>query len=172
MLILRIGTRGRWLPKSVVDESKRVELAVRDLARKPGEPGLSVYRVDAEDEERQVAVRFAVTLRSARSEHLDYIVFPAEVAEGLGLTVAHVPQEGIDPYLSERHFEILGLTPELTRVLAAAILAVAARRVERLGKREIPLLASELCRRDPSLRRFLAEGWSETLAPLLGDTAP
>jgi hypothetical protein len=86
------------------------------------------------------------------------------------LTVVHVPQEGIDPYLSERHFEIFGLTPELTRGLAAAILRAAGRRVERLSKRDIPPLAAELCRRDPSLQRFLGEGWYETLVPLLGDT--
>jgi hypothetical protein len=60
----------------VADNSERVALAARDLARKPGEPGLSVYRVGAEDEEREVAVRFAVTLRDARSDHLDYLVFP------------------------------------------------------------------------------------------------
>jgi hypothetical protein len=170
MVILRIATLGRWLPQRVADNSERVERAARDLVRKPGEPGLSVYRVGTEDEERQVAVRFAVTLRSARSDHLDYIVFPAELAEDLGLTVAHVPQEGIDPYLSERHFEILGLTPALTQKLAAAILSAAGHRVERLNKRAVPLLAVELCRLDPSLRGFLAEGWPEILGPLLGDT--
>jgi hypothetical protein len=100
MLLLRIGNRGRWVRDRVADDPEHVETAAQDLARRPEEPGLSVFRADDEDEQVQVAVRFAVTHRSARPKHLDYIVFPAGLAEGLGLTVAHVPREGIDPYLS------------------------------------------------------------------------
>jgi len=171
MLILRIGNRGRWVPDRVAGDAEHAEAAAQDLARKPDEPGLSVFRAE-EKEQRQLAVRFAVTLRDAKPRPLDYIVFPAELAEGLGLTVAHVPQEGIDPFLGERHYEILGLTPELERRLAAAILASEEHKVERVGKGEIPPLASEICRRDPALWSFLGDGWPEKLAPLMDTPTP
>ena len=99
MLILRIGTRGRWVPDRVATDPEHVEAAAQDLARRREEAELSVFRAEDEDEQVQVAVRFAVTHRSAKPKHLDYVLFAAALAEGLGLSVAHVPREGIDPYL-------------------------------------------------------------------------
>jgi hypothetical protein len=88
----------------------------------PDEDGLSVYRVAGEEDAREVSVRFALTCRDS-PRNVDYVAFPAELAEALGLAVAHVPSEELDTYLSERHHEILGLTAEQGLRLAAAILA-------------------------------------------------
>jgi hypothetical protein len=82
-----------------------------------GEHGLSVFRVEGEGEALEVAVRFAITCR-ANSQHLDFVVFPSELALGLGLTVRYIPREYLDPFLNARHHEIDGLTPDLSLRLA------------------------------------------------------
>ncbi len=86
----------------------------------------------------------------------------------LGLVVAHVPREGLDPRLSQRHHEILGLTPELGLRLAAEILADAGRLVGRVQKADLIPLGKELCRREPELKNHLGGHWST----LLDEPAP
>lgn len=109
MLILRIGSRGRWASDRVADNSAHVEAAAKDLKLGPRHKGLSVYRAEDQDEQEEVALRFALTCRDVKTDHVDYVVFPAELAENLGLTVTHQPLDGLDPYLNERHYEIIGM---------------------------------------------------------------
>jgi hypothetical protein len=162
MLLLRIGRLRRWDRSRDPQSAADVEEAARDLRLEQDERGLSVYRVDGETERREVAVRFAVTQRG-EPQHLDFVVFPSRVATDLGLTVEHVACPGLDPYLNERHHEVLGLTPELTLRLAAAILADHERRVERVRERDLVTLAAALYLAHPQLRAYLKGSWPELL---------
>jgi hypothetical protein len=149
-----------------------VDQAAIDLRLAPGEAGLSVFRADGAEEQREVAIRFALVCRDWPPDHLDYVVFPAELATTLGLSISPVPRDDLDLYLRHRHHELFGMTPELAQRLASAILAHDGRQVERLGKRHLPALAAEVCRRDPEIRTYLGEGWAAGLAPLLDDSTP
>ena len=172
MLVLRVGRKARWEEGDrPADDPLRVSQAALDLQLAPDEAGLSVFQVEGEDEPREVAVRFALTCRD-RPAHVDFVVFPAELATGLGLTVAPVPIEGLDPDLNARHHEIIGLTPELTGRLASSILVSADRRVGRVRDRDVAALGAELCRRDPELRNHLRGDWASRLASLTGDLPP
>jgi len=169
MLLLRIGIRSRWAADRIADEPDHVAKAAIDLELRPDEDGLSVFRVVGEDDSREMAVRFALTCRKDRGP-IDYLVFPSELAERLGLAVAHVPRGDLDPRLSARHYEIFGLTPELTLRLAAAILADAGRCVGRVQKGELLHLGAEICRRDPELLSYLKGDWATRLALLMDDS--
>src|SRR5262245_50879865 len=158
MLLLRIASRGRWAADRVADDQQHLDDAVIDLKLKPREVGLSVFRVEGEEDSREVAVRFALTCRE-NPRHVDYLVFPSELAESLGLAVALVSREDLDPWLSQRHHEILGLTPELSRRLAATILAHVGRLVERVQKVDLMPLGKALCQRDSDLKKFLIGEW-------------
>src|SRR5207248_8037883 len=136
MLLLRFANRSRWAPDRVADDPGHVADAAADLRLKPNEGGLSVFRVEGEDETREAAVRFAVTCRKDRRP-ADYIVVSSDLVEGLGLAVARVPRTDLDPFLGARHHEIIGLTPELTLRLAASILAEADRRLGRVPKEDL-----------------------------------
>src|SRR5262245_9716267 len=83
MLLLRIASRGRWTADRVVNDPGHVATAAADLKLKPGEDGLSVFQVEGEEDSREAAVRFALTCRED-ARHVDYLVFPAELAEDLG----------------------------------------------------------------------------------------
>ena len=172
MLILRIGRLARWALDRAADVPAHVDQAAIDLHLAPGEAGLSVFRADDAEERREVAIRFALVCRDWPPDHIDYVTFPADLATTLGLSVSPVPRDDLDLYLSRRHHEILGLTPELAWRLASAILAHDGRHVERLGKRQLPTLAAEVCRREPEIKGFLGEGGAVGLAPLLDDTRP
>ncbi len=167
MLLLRIASRGRWAADRAAGDQRHVEDAAGDLQWKPRDSGLSVFRTEGEEDEREVAVRFALTCRRD-PRHADDLVFPSELAEGLGLVVAHVPREDLDPRLSQRHHEILGLTPELGLRLAAEILTDAGRLVGRVPKADLIPLGKQLCRREPELKNRLGDHWSA----LLGEPEP
>ena len=77
--------------------------------------------------------------------------------------MAHVPRQDLEPRLGERHYEIVGLTPELTLRLAAEILADDGRLVGRVEKVDLIPLGIELCRRDPGLKNHLAGPWPALL---------
>jgi hypothetical protein len=164
MLLLRVGRLRRWERSRDPGNPDDVAEAARDLQRGEGEPGLSLYRVEDEGDCREVAVRFGITQRGA-PQHVDSVVFPSDLATDLGLTVVSIPCLGLDPYLNDRHHEILGLTPELGLRLAEAILAHAERRVERIRERDLITLGRELCRQHPEVRGYLKGSWPELLDP-------
>jgi hypothetical protein len=165
MLLLRIGRQARWAVDRVAENPDHVIDAAKDLRLDEGEGGLSVYKLEGEQESREIAIRFAVTCRDWPPDPLDSVVFSEELATGLGLTVVLVPRSDLEPFLDRRHCEIIGLTPELALRLAAAILADPGRQVDRLRAKEIPPLASDLLRRDPGTISYLGKGWSEKLDP-------
>jgi hypothetical protein len=165
--LLRVGRLRRWGFERDASRAEDVAEASRDLVLDVGEKGLSVYHVAGEAEAHEVAVRWALTCRS-RTQHMDYVVFPSELASDLGLTVSSVPDQDLEPFLNARHYEIIGLTPELASQLAAAILGYAGRRVERIPEKDLTKLGAELCHREPELKKYLIGEW----ATLLGGPAP
>jgi hypothetical protein len=171
MWLLRIATRNRWAADRKADDPGHVDGALDDIELRAGEPGLSVFRVEGEDESREAAVRYVLNCRDDRNP-VDYLVFHAELAERLGLTVIPAPRQDLHPWLSERHYEILGLTDELTRSLAVAILSDSRRRVQRIPKADLPVLGEEICRRDPAIRPHLSEKWAARLLPRLANPDP
>lgn len=88
--------------------------------------------------------------------------------EALGLSVAPAPTPDLEPYLSERHEEILGLTPERSLRLAEAILADGRWRAERIAKADLEPRGVELCLRDPELKNHLRPGVVKKLPGLMG----
>ena len=83
MLVLRVGRKARWEGDLPADDPGRISQAALDLQLGPDEVGLSVFRVEGEEETVEVAVRFALTCRD-RPAHVDFVVFPAELATELG----------------------------------------------------------------------------------------
>ena len=163
MWVLRVGRKARWDVDRDASDPGQVAEAAEDLRLGPGEAGLSVFRIDEEDEIREVGLRFALTCRR-KPEHLDFVLFPEDLATELGLSVRPTSVAGLHPYLNDRHHEILGLTDELRMRLAAAILGREDRRVGRIRDRALTTLGLELCRRDPSLREHLKGDWSAKLS--------
>ncbi len=81
------------------DVPAHVAQAAIDLGLAAGEAGLSVFRADGAEEQREVAVRFALVCRDWPPDNLDYVVFPADLATTLGLSVSPVPRGDLDHYL-------------------------------------------------------------------------
>jgi hypothetical protein len=165
--LLRVGRQHRWSFDRDATDSEDVTEASHDLKLDRDEQGLSVYRVEGEGETLEVAVRWALICRT-KPQPMDSVVFPSELASDLGLTVSYRPRENLDPFLNARHYEIMGLTPELSERLAAAILGYAGRRVQRIQEKDLQKLGAELCRRDPELKNYLKGRW----ATMLGEPAP
>jgi hypothetical protein len=163
MWVLRVGRKARWEVDRDPSDPGQVAAAAEDLRLGPGEAGLSIFRIDEEDEVRGVGVRYALTCRR-KPEHLDYVLFPEELATDLGLTVTPTSAAGLHPYLNDRHYEILGLTEELRLRLAAAILGREDRRVGRIRDKALIALGLEVCRRDPALREHLKGDWPSKLS--------
>jgi hypothetical protein len=164
MWVLRVGRKARWEGPRDASDPVQVAEAAEDLRLGPDEVGLSVYRVDDPAEVQEVAVRFALTCRR-KPEHLDYVLFPEELATELGLDLTPMRIDGLHPDLNDRHYEILGLTDELRLRLAAAILGSVDRKVGRIRDKALIDLGREACRRDPALREFLKGDWPSRLPP-------
>jgi hypothetical protein len=91
MLVLRVGREARREGALPTDDPGRISQATLDLQLGPDEIGLSVFRVEGEDETIEVAVQFALTCRD-RPAHVDFVVFPEELATDLGLTGQLLPR--------------------------------------------------------------------------------
>jgi hypothetical protein len=167
MFLLRIGSLGRWRSDRGVLEANAAASAAADLTLRARESGLSVYRVEGAGESTEVALRYALTCRD-EPRNVDYIMFPSELPEAIGLSVVPAPMPDLEPYLSERHEEILGLTPELSLKLAEAILADGRSRYERIARADLESAGAELCRRDPELKKHLHPGVMKKLPGLMG----
>ncbi len=63
MYLLRVGRLRRWGFDRDPRRPEDVAEAARDLSLDVGEAGLSVFRVDDQEEAHEVAVRFALTCR-------------------------------------------------------------------------------------------------------------
>jgi hypothetical protein len=167
MFLLRIGSLGRWPSDRGVLGADAAAKAAADLALRARDSGLSVFRVEGAVESTEVALRYALTCRD-EPRNVDYVVFPSDLPTALGLSVVPAPTPDLEPYLSERHEEILGLTPELSLKLAAAILADGRWRTERIARADLESAGAELCRRDPGLKNHLHPEVIKKLPGLMG----
>jgi hypothetical protein len=158
---LRIGRQGRWTGKSPHDPGHVAE-AARDLALRPDEEGLTIFRALDAGEAMHLARVFALTCRD-RPANLDYVLIPEDCLSDVRLSVVKKPDPNLHPYLSERHYEIVGTDVETSRALAARIIAHAEHQVRRLKEGEIKQLAAGLVEEDPKLQHFLREGWRHIL---------
>jgi hypothetical protein len=100
MWVLRVGRKARWEGPRDASDPGQIAEAAEDLRLGPDEVGLSVYRIVDPAEVQEVAVRFALTCRR-KPEHLDYVLFPGELATDLGLDVTPTRIESA-PSLSQR----------------------------------------------------------------------
>src|SRR5438876_11318372 len=95
----------------------------QDLQLRPDENGLSVFASKDNSEAELIGQLFAFTCMR-RPQDLDYLLIPPECFGAVGLSVSPVPQpETFHPFLSDRHHEVYGLTPESTEQLTRSILS-------------------------------------------------
>ena len=106
------------------------------------------FEVADEDDGKRIATLFGVhrTLTLGRSEHVDYVLVPADVFGSFPLNVATAPDPELGPQLSERHREAKGITNAIAVDLAAAILNDGRFKVDRIKKQDVEKAA----RRDQS----------------------
>jgi hypothetical protein len=130
------GKRNRWGP-GLTDK------AVNDLRLRPGEDGLSVYRVSDEADARSIAT-VHVVVHTEESSH-DWILLPSSCVD------AHNPEPGPDANLPEplrsRHHLLKNLDPSATLQLARSVCETPDLRSFRQNRGDIRQLAPELIRR-------------------------
>jgi hypothetical protein len=145
MWLFRGVTKNRWLNRRA-DDSAHVDAAARDISLRPGEDGLSLYRVDDEEDGKRVGTLFGVYKKQVRgrADHVDYILIPADSFTGLGLSVLPVPDPALGPELSERHHEVRGMTASLSRRLAAILLEEKRFQLGHVAKQDIDRAAADL----------------------------
>jgi hypothetical protein len=105
-----------------VGSDSSTDTAVKDLSLRPGEAGLSVYKVDSLDEAVNIAKIHAPTARK-KVDKIDFLLFEESIiaeVEGLELRQS---DSNLHPELSSVHHEICGLSLSKARLLAEAILS-------------------------------------------------
>jgi hypothetical protein len=144
MWLLRSARKNRWENRRA-DDPLHVAEAAKDLSLRPGEDGLSLFEVDDEQDGHRVATLFGVhrTLTLGRSDHVDYVLIPADDFARFGVTVVPVPDPDLGPVLSGRHREARGMTDAISLNLAAAILKEGRFKVNRIRKQDVETVASE-----------------------------
>jgi hypothetical protein len=138
MWLLRCARRNRW-EKRRADDPLHVAEAAKDLSLRPGEHGLSLFEVADEVDGKRVATLFGVfrTLTMGPSDHVDYLLVPADLFAGFRLNVVTAPDPELGPQLSERHREAKGITNAIAVDLAAAILKDGRFKVDRVKKQDV-----------------------------------
>jgi hypothetical protein len=138
MWLLRGVGKNRWQGRGA-DDPAHVAAAAKDLSLRPGEDGLSLIRVDDEDDGRRVATRLGVykALERGQSDHVDYILIPPDVFATLGLSVVPVPDPALGPELSDRHREAKGITDAISAKLATALLGDQRFQLGRIPRQEV-----------------------------------
>ena len=138
MWLLRCGRKNRWENRRA-DDPLHVAAAAKDLSLRSGEVGLSLFEVADEDDGKRIATLFGVhrTRILGRSEHVDYVLIPADLLGSSQLNVVAAPDPELGPQLSERHREAMGITNAIAVDLAAAILIDGRFKVDRIKKQDI-----------------------------------
>jgi hypothetical protein len=152
MLLVRIGSRGRW---SATEPS--IERAVKDLGLRPDEIGLSVYRVDSLDTAKNVAKLFAPTARQ-NVGRIDFVLFDENIVSAVDGLELRKTGCALHPDLSDMHLEIIGLDPEKSKQLATAILA-SSFSVERISENELIESVRAKMSNDEDFRNYVYEDW-------------
>jgi hypothetical protein len=113
--LLRVVKPGRW---DVIQEDWLAK-ASEDLMLRDGEEGLSVFKIDNIEEAEEIFALYVFTNRDPGSS--GYVLIDDPILHELGLRYQHVPVTTQLELLSEKHYEILDLTVEKSRELAARI---------------------------------------------------
>jgi hypothetical protein len=147
MWLLRCGRKNRWENRRA-DDPLDVAAAAKDLTLRPGEDGLSLFEVVDEDDGKRIATLFGVhrTLTLGRSDHVDYILIPADLFGTFRSKVVTAPDPGLGPHLSSRHRQAKGITDAIAVDLAASILNDGRFKVDRVKKQDV----EEAARKDPT----------------------
>ena len=90
------------------------------------------------------------TLILGRSEHVDYVLIPADLLGSFRLNVVTAPDPELGPQLSERHREAMVITNAIAVDLAAAILNDGRFKVDRIKKRDVEEAAGKAQAREPT----------------------
>jgi hypothetical protein len=152
MLLVRIGRKGRWL-----GSDSSADTAVKDLSLRPGEAGLSVYKVDSLNEAVAIAKIHAPTARK-KVDKIDFLLFEegiiAEV-EGLDLRQTDC---NLHPALSSVHHEICGLSLGKARLLAEAILG-GSFDVKRISETDLVESVRSRIKVDEKFKDYIHQDW-------------
>jgi hypothetical protein len=151
-----------WLPGSS-PHPEGLPYYVHDvsLRRLNNEQGLSLYATADSSEAEKVTHYFALTQMGY--DNLDYLLIPDGTWEILELRPELVCCTGLPPYLSDRHYEVRGLTETLEARLADIILKDASRQACRAKKGNVRQVAPTYLNADSALRQFLHEEWEAEL---------
>jgi hypothetical protein len=152
-----------WLPGGTL-HPEGLSYYVPDVAlrRQNQEEGLSLFAVTDQKEWEILSIYYALTLSGY--DNLDYLVIPEGVWITLGLHPGHVPYHNLHPFLSDRHYEVIGLTEAQETKLAQIILANPDREAGRARRNDIKKTAQTLLAKDLTLRQLLNSEWENKVA--------
>jgi hypothetical protein len=152
MLLVRIGRKGRW-----VGSDSSADTAVKDLSLRPGEAGLSVYKVESLNEAVNIAKIHAPTARN-KVDKIDFILFEESIiaeVEGLELRQS---DSNLHPELSSVHHEIYGLSSSRARLLAEAILG-GSFDVNRISEADLVESVKTRIKVDEKFKDYIHQDW-------------
>jgi hypothetical protein len=157
MLILRKIRYGRWNGEEI-----NYEEACEDFALRPGkdDTGLSVYKVQDEDEARKLGTIFAATLRD-KPDNCDYLLVSEEFFRNCSLIPR--PNDSHHSFLSERHYEISDVSNEDLRNLVKELIEYADKKAVRIPRRELEQKVLSLLDEEPLLKERLSSRWLKAL---------
>ncbi|MBI2566874.1 MAG: hypothetical protein HYV63_07585 [Candidatus Schekmanbacteria bacterium] len=139
-----------------------VAAVAKDLFRRRGERGQSVFRVQNRDEADTAAVIFAITCRPDPAD-VDYVLIPDECLAPLRLEIRAEPSTALHPFLGERHFEIVDLADDRVEDFARYVLADARYEALRINERSLVEKARDMLAKLPDLTGFLGLDWPDVL---------
>lgn len=160
-MFLRFGKKSRW-DKRDHSEPSDVETAMEDLSPRDDDEDVSVYRVETLDEAKTVAMVFALTRGGPR--RLDAVLLP-EPAFSLDDVAKRAAPELV-AFLSERHYELLGLGDAANR-------ANAAQRCLKLGVQVLRVQKGDVAKQyallltDIEVASKVEQGWAEYVARVI-----
>jgi hypothetical protein len=152
MLLVRIGRKGRW-----VGSDSSTDTAVKDLSLRPGEAGLSVYKVESLNEAVNIAKIHAPTARN-KVDKIDFVLFEESIiaeVEGLELRQS---DSNLHPELLSAHHEIYGLSSGRARLLAEAILG-GSFDVKRISEADLVESVKTRIKIDEKFKDYIHQDW-------------
>lgn len=156
--------KDRWLEDRDASNDDDVKKAAEDMMLRPTETGLSLYKVDTEQEAAKVAAYFVFTRRKPKApEPIDFLLIPSQCFREVGVRPRLVPDDHLHPFLSERHCEAEGLDYAGSIRLTKSILGNPARTVKRLKPSELVIILPDLIAEDPSLQGNIGGDWANKI---------
>jgi len=135
--------------------------AMRDLM---DEAGLSVFRVDGDEEAERVSVLWAPTSWD-RPQGISYLLLTDDCFRQHGLTPLPKPDDEIHSFLSERHYEVCGVDERKARAIAETIVEASQGTppVKSMTEDVLCRRAKDLAQVDPGFRRRIKENWLDAM---------